>query len=121
MTKVEFAEQFRNRTKELTLKTMWLFKELKKSDETQLVGRQLIRCSSSVAANYRAACRARSKAEFYAKISIVVEEADEVLFWLEVLNELEVVNKDLIDPLQKEAKEILKVMSKARKTTSKGR
>ena len=118
MDKVDFAAAFRNRTKDLTLKTLVLFRSLKQSDETKLIGKQLMRCSSSVAANYRAACRARSRAEFFSKISIVVEEADETLFWLEILKESELVNLDEINPLIMEATEILCVVSKARKTAS---
>ncbi len=81
--------------------------------------RQLLRSATSVAANYRAACRARSAAEFHAKLSICVEEADETLFWLELLTESETVLSSTTAPLLQEASEILFVLSKARKNTTK--
>lgn len=76
-----------------------------------------MRSSSSVGANYRAACRARSKAEFYAKLSITIEEADETQFWLEILVESGIVTEDIKD-LMKEAGEIVAILTKARKTAS---
>ena len=82
------------------------------------MGKQLLRSATSVAANYRAACRARSKAEFIAKLSIVVEEADEVLFWLELISESGISKID--DALFREGKEILFIMSASRKS-AKGR
>jgi len=82
------------------------------------MGKQLLRSATSVAANYRAACRARSRAEFIAKLAIVVEEADEVLFWLELIGESGIFK---VDPeLEKEGKEILFIMSASRKS-AKGR
>jgi four helix bundle protein len=116
MNKVDFAAAFRNRTKDLALKTLILFRSLNQSEETKFIGKQLMRCSSSVAANYRAACRARSRAEFFSKICIVVEEADETLFWLEVLEESRLVPIEQIGPLKKEATEILYMTARARKT-----
>jgi len=80
--KSEFAEYFRNRTKKFVIDNIKLFRLLPKTEEAKIIGRQLLRSSSSVGANYRAVCRARSQAEFYAKLSIVVEEADESLFWM---------------------------------------
>lgn len=71
-----------------------------------------------MAANYRAACRARSDKEFYAKVSIVVEEADETLFWLEILKESGIYNTDT--KLENEAIEILAIMAKSRKTAKYG-
>ena len=78
------------------------------------MGKQLLRSATSVAANYRAACRARSKAEFIAKLSIVVEEADEVLFWLELISESGICKVD--DSLTREGTEILFIMSASRKS-----
>ena len=77
-----------------------------------------MRSSSSVGANYRAACRSRSKAEFHSKLSIVVEEADESAFWLEILSESEIVKALDVEALLKEANEILAIVAKARKTVS---
>jgi four helix bundle protein len=116
--KVEFAELFKIRTKKYVLDHIKLFRSLPKSEEARIIGRQLLRCSSSVGANYRAACRARSKAEFHSKLSIVVEEADESIFWMEILIEAEIVSKEQIQDLMKEGNEILKVVASARKTVS---
>ncbi|RZL40662.1 MAG: four helix bundle protein [Pedobacter sp.] len=82
-----------------------------------MIGRQFIRSASSVGANYRATCRSRSKAEFYAKLSIVVE-ADETAFWIEILTESQITNSEKAQPLLKEIKEILAIVAKARKTVS---
>lgn len=87
---------------------------LPKTDELRIVGKQLIRASTSVAANYRAVCRARSKAEFCAKMNIVVEEADETLFWLEVLEETAIVSAEKLKELKAESLELLSVFAKAR-------
>ncbi|BAU54625.1 hypothetical protein MgSA37_02801 [Mucilaginibacter gotjawali] len=89
-----------------------------KTEEAKIIGRQLLRSSSSVGANYRAACRARSQAEFHAKLSIVVEEADESVFWMEILVEAEVVKPNELDYLSDEANQILKIAAASRKTVS---
>jgi four helix bundle protein len=75
----------------------------------------MIKSSTSVGANYRAACRARSKAEFIAKVSIVLEEADETLYWLEILEGIDVSSEALIK-LKTEALELVKIFSSTRKT-----
>jgi four helix bundle protein len=80
----------------------------------QVMARQLIRSATSVAANYRAVCRSRSRAEFIAKMSIVVEEADETLFWLELINESKISAPD--PSLLDEAGEILSIMASSRKS-----
>ena len=92
-----------------------MYEQLRKTDSVRIIGKQLIRSSTSSAANYRAACRARSKAEFFAKMSIVVEEADETVFWLELLEESQLVTADRLASLKQEATEILSIMAKARK------
>ena len=97
------------------------FRTLPKTEEAKIIGRQLLRSSSSVGANYRAACRARSQAEFHSKLSIVVEEADESVFWMEVLVEAEVVKESELNYLTDEANQILKIASASRKTVSKNR
>jgi four helix bundle protein len=85
--KSEFAEAFRNRTKKFVVDNIKFFRTLPKTEEAKIIGRQLLRSSSSVGANFRAACRARSKAGFHLKLSTVVEEADESAFWMEILIE----------------------------------
>ena len=117
--KATFAEAFRNRTKKFDVDNIKLFRVLPKTEEAKIIGRQLLRSSSSVGANYRAACRARSQAEFHAKLSIVVEEADESAFWMEVLIEAGVIEKDKFITLMNEASQILEVTSAARETVSK--
>ena len=114
--KNEFAEKFRNRTKKFVVDNIRLYQSLPKTEEAKIVGRQLLRSSSSVGSNYRAACRARSQAEFHSKISIVVEEADESVFWMEVMVEADIIPAAKIERLMGEGNEILKVAASARKT-----
>ena len=122
MEKEKFNALLRKRTKELAVRIIRWYKQLPKSDEMRIIGRQLIKSSTSTAANYRAVCRARSQAEFFAKLSIVVEEADETVFWLEVLREADLVPQQLLSELpsmQQEATEILAIVATARKNTKK--
>jgi four helix bundle protein len=114
-----FIEEFKKRTKDFTLRNIKVFQSLPKTDEAKTIGKQLLRSASSVGANYRAVCRARSQAEFYAKLSITIEEADESLFWLEILVESNIVPENKLSELMKEAEELIKVLSKARKNTNK--
>lgn len=113
-TKMEFAESMRKRTKLFAIDVIKMFRNLPRTEDARIVGRQLIKAATSVASNYRAACRARSEKEFFAKLSIVVEEADESLFWMEILKESDIyeVNTELMN----EATEILAIMAKSRKT-----
>jgi four helix bundle protein len=80
------------------------------------MSRQLLRSGTSVAANYRAACRARSKREFVAKLCIAVEEADETVFWLELLLESGLVSRHKLSALMEEAGELLAILSASRRT-----
>jgi four helix bundle protein len=117
MDKIEHREQFKIRTKQFALRIIKLFQALPKSEDAHILGKQLLRSATSVAANYRAACRARSKAEFFSKLSIVVEEADEVQLWLELLGEAGIVKPERLAALSTEATEILKIVSVARKNS----
>lgn len=117
--RIDFAEVFKKRTKKFVVDNIKLFRTLPKTEEAKIIGRQLLRSSSSVGANYRAVCRARSQAEFHSKLSTVVEEADESAFWMEVLIEADVVGENALSHLLKEANEILKITSASRKTVSK--
>ncbi|MEO9849640.1 MAG: four helix bundle protein [Reichenbachiella sp.] len=119
MDKVEFVEKFKARTKKFSIEIIWFYERLRKTDSSRVVGRQLLRSATSVAANYRAACNARSQAEFFAKVSIVVEEADESLFWSEVIDESEMSKDEKLNWLTQECTEIVKVVSKARKNARK--
>jgi four helix bundle protein len=85
------------------------------------MGKQLLRCGTSVAANYRAACRARSKAEFVAKIGVVAEEADESVFWFELISETGVLAQDKMLPLMKEAQELAAIFTASHDTAKRGR
>ena len=111
------TEALKNRTKQFAIEIINNYKIIACSDEGRIVGRQLLRSASSLAANYRAVCRARSKAEFYSKLSIVVEESDETVFWLEILAEANIPNagKLVLKPLYDEALELLKIFSSSRK------
>ena len=115
MDKEKFVEELQERTKKSAIRIIKMYEQLRKTDSVRIIGKQLIRSSTSSAANYRAACRARSKAEFFAKMSIVVEEADETVFWLELLEESQLVTADRLASLKQEATEILSIMAKARK------
>ncbi len=116
--KEAFIEEFKKRTKAFTLRSIKVFQSLPKTDEAKIIGKQLLRSASSVGANYRAVCRARSQAEFYSKLSITIEEADESLFWLEILVESQIVAENKLADLMQEAEQIIKVLSKARKNTN---
>lgn len=119
MNNIEFREALKLRTKQFALRVIRLYKALPKTTESQIIGKQLLRSATSVAANYRAACRARSNPEFFAKISIVIEEADESLFWMEILHESGIIKKELIIDLYSENEEILKIMVTSRKNSQK--
>ena len=115
--KNEFIENMKKRTKLYVIRSTKLFQSLPKTDEARIFGKQFLRSASSVAANYRAVCRAKSRAEFFAKLSITVEEADESLFWLEILVETDIMQESRLKDLMQEAEEILKILSKARKNS----
>ena len=89
---------------------------LPKTTEAQVIGKQLLRSGTSVGANYRAVCRARSKAEFVARLGIVAEEADESVFWLEILEETKTFNAKQLQEILKEAKELAAIFSASQKT-----
>ena len=115
MNQIEFNEMMRNRTKGLALEIIKLVGRVKKSLENEIICKQIMRSATSVAANFRAACRARSDNERYAKLCIVVEEADETYFWLDLWKESKLIDAQVIQPVQQEALEILKIMAVSRK------
>ena len=119
MEEFKYRDELKQRTKLFALRVIKLYQSLPKTTEAQLIGKQLFRAGTSVAANYRAACRARSNAEYYSKISIVIEEADESMFWLEVLWEANIVKRELLQSLYEENEEILKIMVVSRKNSEK--
>lgn len=111
MSETTWNEQFRNRTKQLAIAIIKAYSKWKKTDEIKIIGKQLIRSGTSVGANYRAVCRARSDRERYAKLCIVVEEADETQFWLEILVESELIKQEEVSNIRQEVEEIVKVMT----------
>ena len=111
MSYEQFNENFRQRTKQFAVDVIKFYGEQKKSEPIKILGDQLLRASTSVASNFRAATRARSKKEFFSKICVVVEEADETQFWLELMDESELVKREQVEPLQHEASEILAVVT----------
>ena len=110
-----FNEQFRERTRRFAIDLCRSFDDLTGKESMWVIRKQLLRSGTSVAANFRAACRARSDAEYYSKICIVVEETDETVFWLELIEDILPNKKDLFVPLQKEATELLTVFSVTKK------
>jgi four helix bundle protein len=115
MTERELLE----RTKQFALRIFKLFGALPQTIQGRAVAAQLIRSGTSVAANYRAACRARSKPEFVAKLGVVEEEADESAFWLELIIETELLSARKVEPLLAEAGEIVAMMASSKKTAAK--
>lgn len=113
------VNELKERTKKFVLSIIELYRKLPETGEARVIGNQLLRSGTSVGANYRAACRGRSDREFYAKLCIVVEEADESLFWLEVMGESNLLAPKEVIPLLKETNEILAIMASSRKTVRK--
>ena len=91
---------------------------LPKSIEGRAIGNQLVRSGTSVGANYRAACRGRSKAEFIARLGVVEEEADESAFWMELIIESGLLEKKLVEPLLQEANELTAIITASRKSAA---
>lgn len=108
------------RTKAFALRVIRLVDALPKTAVGRAIGNQLIRSGTSVSANYRAACRGRSKAEFIAKLGVVEEEADESCHWLELIIESGMMDETLVAPLLKEANEITAIMVASKKTARNG-
>jgi four helix bundle protein len=121
MNKLDQAEALKLRTKQFAIRIVSVVRSLPRTREGDVIGKQLLRCGTAVAANYRAVCRARSKAEFISKISIVVEEADETVLWLELLEETSVVPKGKLSLLLKEANELLAICAASLSTAKSNR
>jgi four helix bundle protein len=110
--------ELKARTKQFALRILKLVAALPKNIEGRAVASQLVRCGTSVAANYRAAYRARSKAEFVAKMGIVLEEADETQLWLELIIERKLLPSEQIQSLLSEANELVAIFVTSRKSAS---
>jgi len=104
-------EELRARTKLFALRVVKLYRSLPRTADAQVMGKQLLRCGTSVAANYRASCRARSRAEFAARIGVVTEEADESGFWLEMLVDAEIVRAALLNDILQESRELTAIFT----------
>lgn len=115
-SKASFNQAFRERTKAAAVRVIRLFQQLPRTGEAQVLGKQLLRSATSVAANYRAACRGRSGAEWFAKMCVCLEEADETQFWLELLSDAEILPKSRLESLQQEYTEIVAILTTARKS-----
>ena len=110
------SEELKGRTKTFGVAVMKLVEELPRTTLTEVFGRQLLRCATSVGANYRAACRGRSHADFVAKIGVVEEEADESAYWLEFLLETGHGDKTEVSSLLKEANELTAIFTASGRT-----
>jgi four helix bundle protein len=103
-------QQMKDRTKEYAKRTLKVCRSLTNSGESKLIGNQLLRAATSVGANYRSACRSRSKADFIAKLGIVLEEADESVYWLEILHETNILAPHQLKSLIKEGDELIAIL-----------
>jgi four helix bundle protein len=104
------GDDLKRRTKAFALRVIKLVEALPKTRTADVIGRQLLRCGTSVGANYRAAARARSTADFIAKMGIVEEEADESLYWMELLVESGLIDAERLAPLMAETNEIVAII-----------
>ena len=110
------TRDLRERTRRLAVRIVRLCRSLPRTMEAKTIASQLLRCGTSVGANYRAVCRARSRAEFAAKLGIVVEEADEVIFWLELLIDTGIITRNQSEELLAEANELVAIFVTSRQT-----
>jgi four helix bundle protein len=116
-SEITSPEQLRDRTKAFANRIIRLFRALPTKPEAQVIGRQLLRAGTSVGANYRAACRGRSRPDFISKLGIVVEEADETIYWLELLAENGIMPQRRLVGLLKEAHELTAIFTASLETS----
>jgi four helix bundle protein len=112
------SSELKNRTKQFALRTLKLVTAMPNTIAGRAIANQIVRSGTSVAANYRASCRARSRTEFVAKIGVVLEEADETLLWLELIHEAKLLPSKRIAPLLLEANELVAIMVTSRKSAA---
>jgi four helix bundle protein len=103
------SDDLKRRTKAFALRIIRLVESLPPGTVANVIGRQLAKCGASVGANYRAACRAKSQADFIAKMGIVEEEADESIYWMELLVESELIRKERVEDLMDEANQLVAI------------
>ena len=113
---VEKHHQLRDRTKAFALRVIHMSDALPRTRSGNVIGNQVLRSATGMAANYRAAGRSRSKAEFVAKIGVVIEEADETVFWLEMLRDSAIVKATKLDHMLDEANQLLAIFTASRRT-----
>jgi four helix bundle protein len=113
-------EELKSRTKQFAIRIMALVENLPHTREADIVARQILRSATSVGANYRSACRARSKPDFISKITVVEEEADETLFWLELIAERNMLPINRLKDLMNEANELVAIFVSSAKTVKQG-
>ena len=111
-----YPAELKKRTKAFAIRIIRMCRRLPRTDEARAIGRQVVRSGPSVAAKYRAACRARSRKEFVSRIAVVVEEADETVFWLELLVESGIFSKRQMASLLQEANELLAIFAASQRT-----
>ena len=109
-------DRLKARTRAFAIRVFKLCRSLESDEQGRIVGRQLMRSASSVAANYRAVCRCRSHADFVAKLSIVVEEIDESAFWIEFVADIGLMKQDRVEGVLQEANELLAIFAKSQHT-----
>ncbi len=113
-------DELKLRTKAFALRVIRLAEVFPRTPTAGVIQRQIVRSGTSVGANYRAACRARSRADFAAKLAIAEEEADETLYWLELLADSGLIKAEQLSELQREASELVAIMTASRKTAEHG-
>lgn len=106
------------RTKKFSLRILKLVDHLPRTTSGRAIGNQLVRSGTSIGANYRAACRSRSRAEFAAKLGVVAEEADETIYWLELIRDGNLLPEKKLEDLLKEADELTAIFTAGRRTSS---
>lgn len=116
MRNEERGKDLKIRTKSFALRIIKLYSALPKTTEAQVIGKQILRCGTSVGAQYREACRARSDAEFISKIEGALQELEETMYWLELLVDGNVFKAEKLQSLQQEAEEIMSILVASVKT-----
>jgi four helix bundle protein len=110
------AQELKNRTKQFGLRVIRLVEALPNTRTSNMIGNQLLRSGTSVGANYRAACRGRSRPDFISKVGIAIEEADESIYWMEMLIESGILPEDRLNALMLEANELIAIFTASVKT-----
>jgi four helix bundle protein len=110
------SEVLKDRTRGFALRIVSMYRALPRTEEARIIGKQVLRSGTSIGANYRAACRARSRAEFVAKLGIVLEESDETAFWLDLLRDAGIFPEAKLRDLTREANELVSIFVASMRT-----